>query len=47
MKEKDNRLTQRNRRIVGLSIMTIIVLMHAFGVGNYLNGDFCWDCSSL
>ena len=39
MKENDNRLTQRNRIIIGLSIITIIALIHIFRVGSYLNGD--------
>ena len=39
MKENDNRLTQRNRMIVGLGIITIIALIHIFRVGSYLNGD--------
>jgi hypothetical protein len=39
MQEYYNRLTQRNRIIVGFSIITIIALIHIFRVGNYLNGD--------
>ena len=39
MKENDNRLTKRNRIIVGLSIITIIALIHIFRVGSYLHGD--------
>ena len=31
--------TQRNRIIVGLSIITIIALIHIFRVGHYLDGD--------
>ena len=37
--KNNQRLTQRNRIIVGLSIITIIALMHIFRVGSYLNGD--------
>jgi hypothetical protein len=39
MKANDNRLTKRNRKIVGLGITAIIVLIHAFRVGIYLSGD--------
>jgi hypothetical protein len=39
MQENYNRLTQRNRIITGLSIITIIALVHIFRVGSYLNGD--------
>ena len=39
MKENENRLTLRNRIIVGLSIITVIALIHIFRVGSYLNGD--------
>lgn len=38
MKENKDRLTRRNRTIAGLSIVTIIALIHIIGVGNYLNG---------
>jgi len=39
MQEQYNRLTKRNRIIVGFSIITIIALMHIFRVGSYLHGD--------
>lgn len=39
MKEYDIRLTLRNRIIVGLSIITIVALLHVFRVGSYLSGD--------
>lgn len=39
MQENRIRLTQRNRIIVGVSIITIIALIHIFRVGSYLNGD--------
>jgi len=39
MQENENRLTQRNRKIVGFSILAIIASMHIFRVGSYLNGD--------
>jgi len=37
--EKDIRLTQRNRIIVGICIIVVISLIHIFRVGSYLNGD--------
>jgi len=37
MKE-DDIITQRMRKIVGLIVMTVIVLIHVFRVGNYLDG---------
>jgi hypothetical protein len=37
--EKDIRLTQRNRIIVGICIIVVIALIHIFRVGSYLNGD--------
>ena len=39
MQENDNRLTKRNRIIVGLSIIIIIALLHILRVGSYLRGD--------
>ena len=39
MQEQYNRLTKRNRIIVGFSIITIITLMHILRVGSYLHGD--------
>jgi len=39
MKEIDFRLNQRVRRIVGISIMLAIAGMHAFRIGQYLNGN--------
>ena len=39
MQENDNRFILRNRIIVGLSILTIIALIHIFRVGSYLHGD--------
>jgi hypothetical protein len=37
--EKDIRLTQRNRIIVGICIIVVIALIHIFRVGSYLKGD--------
>ena len=39
MKEKDIKITQRNRIIVGISIISGIALIHIFRVGSYLKGD--------
>jgi len=39
MKENDFILTQRNRIIVGFSIIAIIALIHIFRVGSYLSGN--------
>ena len=39
MQEKYNRLTKRNRILVGFSIIIIIALIHIFRVGSYLHGD--------
>jgi len=39
MKEIEFRLYQKSRIIVGVSIMLIIAAMHAFRIGQYLNGD--------
>ena len=39
MKEIDFRLNQRIRKIVGISIMLAIGAMHAFRIGQYLNGN--------
>ena len=39
MHKNENKLTQRNRIIIGLSIITIIALMHIFRVGSYLDND--------
>jgi hypothetical protein len=38
MKGNDINISQRMRKVVGLIIMTIIVLIHVFRVGNYLDG---------
>ncbi len=38
MEENDINITQRKRKVVGLIIMTIIVFIHVFRVGNYLDG---------
>lgn len=38
MQEFNFRLTLRNRLIVGLSIATVIALIHIFRVGSYLDG---------
>jgi hypothetical protein len=39
MHENDNRHAQRNRKIVGLSIISIIVLMHVLRIGKHLQGS--------
>ena len=39
MKEIEFRLYQKSRIIVGVSTMLIIAAMHAFRIGQYLNGD--------
>jgi hypothetical protein len=39
MKEIDFKLYQKSRKIVGISIMLAITAMHAFRIGQYLNGD--------
>jgi len=39
MQENNNKLTLRNRLIVGIIIIIIIALIHIFRVGSYLNGD--------
>ena len=39
IQEKDIRLTQRNRLIVGICIIFVIALIHIFRVGSYLKGD--------
>ena len=38
-KEIDFRLNQRIRKIVGICIMVAIAAMHAFRIGQFLNGD--------
>jgi hypothetical protein len=40
MKEIDSRHSLRIRRIVGICIMVAIAVMHAFRIGQFLNGDF-------
>ena len=39
MQENNNKLTLRNRLIVGIIIIIIIALIHIFRVGSYLKGD--------
>ena len=39
MKEIDFRLNHRIRKIVGISILVAIAAMHAFRIGQYLNGN--------
>lgn len=39
MKEIDYRLNYRLRKIVGISILVAIAAMHAFRIGQYLNGN--------
>lgn len=39
MKENSSKHTQRNRKVVGLSIISIIAIMHVFSIGTYLNGS--------
>ena len=39
MKEIDFRLNQRVRKIVGISFILSIAAMHAFRIGQYLNGN--------
>lgn len=39
MEEKDIKITQRNRILVGISIISVIALIHIFRVGSYLKGD--------
>ncbi len=39
MKEIDFRPYQKSRKIVGISIMLAIAAIHAFRIGQYLNGD--------
>ena len=39
MEEKDIKITHRNRIIVGISIISVIALIHIFRVGSYLKGD--------
>lgn len=39
MTDNDFIIMQRNRKIVGLGILTVIVLMHILRVENYLDGD--------
>jgi len=39
MKEIDFRLNHRIRKIVGISILVAISAMHAFRIGQYLNGN--------
>lgn len=39
MKETDLRLNHRVRKIVGICIMVLIAVMHAFRIGQFLNGD--------
>ncbi len=39
MKEIDYRLNYRIRKIVGISILLAIAAMHAFRIGQYLNGN--------
>lgn len=39
MKEIDFRYNLRIRKIVGISIMVAIAAMHAFRIGQFLNGD--------
>ena len=39
MKEIDFRLNHRIRKIVGISILVAISAMHAFRIGQFLNGD--------
>lgn len=38
MEKNDHKQTQKIRLIVGLSIITIIALIHIFRIGSYLNG---------
>jgi len=40
MKEIEARHNLRIRRIVGICIMVAIAVMHAFRIGQFLNGDF-------
>jgi len=40
MIQNDIRSTQRIRKIIGISVLTIIAIIHLFRVGNYFDGDF-------
>ncbi|MDF2156344.1 hypothetical protein [Algoriphagus sp. CAU 1675] len=39
MNENDIRLSFRNRKIVGITIISLIALLHIFGLGRKLNGN--------
>jgi len=39
LEEKNIKITQRNRIIVGISIILVIALIHIFRVGSYLKGE--------
>ena len=46
MKDNDIKLYQKSRIIVGISIMLAIGAMHAFRIGQYLNGNlYIYYCS--